>query len=51
MPVQAVGDPDYGPLLLDINIAGRIKDVRVTGRVRQCCGKCSDGQQTSISSL
>lgn len=34
MAVQAVGDPDYSPLLSDINITGRLKDVRVTGRVR-----------------
>lgn len=32
--VQAVGDPDYGPLLSDINTTSGIKDVRVTGRVR-----------------
>ncbi|KAJ7399339.1 hypothetical protein BTVI_115886 [Pitangus sulphuratus] len=34
--VQAVGDPDYGPLLWDINITGGIEDVRVTGRVSLC---------------
>lgn len=34
MAIQAVGDPDYGPLLLDINITGGIKDARVTERVR-----------------
>lgn len=49
MAIQAVGDPDYGPLLLDINITGGIKDARVTERVR--CESFLEEEQTSISSL
>lgn len=49
MAIQTAGDPDYSPLLLDINITGGIKDARVMERVR--CGKFLEEEQTSVFSL
>lgn len=49
MALHTAGDPDYGHLLLDINITGGIKDARVTERVK--CGKFLEEEQTSVFSL
>lgn len=46
MAIQTAGDPDYSPLLWDINITGWIKDARVTEGVR--CGKFLEEEQTSV---